>query len=111
MHASLLLALLPAFALAAPAPIITPRDAKVIPGKFIVKLKESASKAKLDEAISLLASKPEFKYGFGSFNGFAGKISDATVKKLQDMDAVCVLISTAVAFSHCHLGRVYPEGC
>jgi subtilisin family serine protease len=88
MHAALLLALLPAFALAAPAPIITPRDAKVIPGKFIVKLKESASKAKLDEAISLLAAKPEFKYGFGSFNGFAGKISDATVKKLQDLDAV-----------------------
>jgi hypothetical protein len=87
MHTALLLTLLP-FVLAAPAPIITPRDAKIIPGKYIVKLKETAAKGKLDEAISLLSSKPDFKYGFGSFNGFAGKISDATVKKLQDLDAV-----------------------
>jgi len=87
MHSALLLTLLP-FVLAAPAPIITPRGAQVIPGKYIVKLKESASKANLEEAVSLLKEKPEHKYGFGKFAGFAGKINAATIKKLQDLDAV-----------------------
>ncbi|KAF2203617.1 subtilisin-like protein [Delitschia confertaspora ATCC 74209] len=85
MHASFLLALLP-FALA--APVITPRNTQVIPGKYIVKLKTSASDANLDEALALLPTAPEHKYKFGGFNGFAGKISDAAVKKLQALDAI-----------------------
>ncbi|KAF2468473.1 subtilisin-like serine protease-like protein PR1A [Lindgomyces ingoldianus] len=85
MHVSLLLALLP-YALA--APVITPRGSTIIPGKYIVKMKAGASKASLEEAKALLAHSPDHEYGFGSFSGFAGKISDATVANLQKLDAV-----------------------
>ncbi|KAF2193522.1 subtilisin-like serine protease-like protein PR1A [Zopfia rhizophila CBS 207.26] len=85
MHASFLLALLP-YALA--APVITPRESNIIPGKYIVKMKAEASKENLDEAVALLQKSPEHKYSFGGFNGFAGEIADATVEKLQKFDAV-----------------------
>jgi len=85
MHSSLLLALLP-YVLA--APVITPRDSAIIPGKYIVKMKAGTSKANLDAAKALLANAPEHEYGFGGFSGFAGKISDATIAKLSKLDAV-----------------------
>jgi hypothetical protein len=88
MHATIFLALLP-YVIA--APIITPRGSAIIPGKYIVKMKAGASKANFDAAKALLANSPQYEYGFGGFTGFAGKISDATVTKLQKLDAVCDL--------------------
>lgn len=83
--ASLLVALLPA---AFAAPLLIPRDSKLIADKFIVKLRPEASKADLEEAKALLAKTPDYDYEFGGFNGFAGSISPSTVSKLQALDAV-----------------------
>ncbi|KAF2706446.1 subtilisin-like serine protease-like protein PR1A [Pleomassaria siparia CBS 279.74] len=85
MHSAILLALLP-YVLA--APLIIPRDAQLLPGKFIVKMKAEASKESLEEAKGLLANSPDHEFDFGGFSGFSGSIAAATVTKLQALDAV-----------------------
>lgn len=85
MHISILLALLP-YVLA--APVIVPRDAKLVPGKFIVKLKAEATKENLEEAKALLTSAPDHEFDFSGFSGFSGSISPTTIKKLQALNAV-----------------------
>ncbi|KAF2657881.1 elastase-like serine protease [Lophiostoma macrostomum CBS 122681] len=70
------------------APLLTPRAAQLIPGKYIVKMKADASQADLDAAKALLANSPDHEYSFGGFNGFAGSVSASTVSKLQQTDAV-----------------------
>ncbi|KAK3365500.1 alkaline protease-like protein [Lasiosphaeria ovina] len=97
MHlSSALLCLLP-LALAAPAPVpgpeplaprapvIQPREGKLVPGKYIVKLKDGASNEALDAVISKFASiKPDHVYKASSkFKGFASKIDSATLAKIQ----------------------------
>jgi len=85
MYSSLLLALLPTtFA----APLLRPRDATLIANKFIVKFKGEVHTTAFDEVKASLASKPDFEYSFGGFNGFAGTLSDAELAQLQASDAV-----------------------
>jgi len=85
MYTSLLLALLPAvFA----APLIKQRDAKAIPGKYIVKFKGEVSV--MDAVRAEIANTPDHEYSFGGFNGFAGTLSAAELEKLQASDAVCM---------------------
>ncbi|KAF2276748.1 subtilisin-like protease [Westerdykella ornata] len=94
MHiASFLLVLLPS---ALAAPLIVPRNAALVPGKYIVKMKPEASKKDLEQAKSLLATTPDFDYDFGDFSGFAGSVSAATVSKLQKLDAVSWISQDAV---------------
>jgi hypothetical protein len=83
--AALLLALLPA---AFAAPLIVPRDVKLVPNKFIVKMKPEASKADLAKAKALLSKTVDHDYAFGGFNGFAGSMDKATVSKLQALKSV-----------------------
>ena len=90
MYAIALLSLLP-LALAAPAPIaepapiIEPRGAAVIPGKYIVKLKEGVSEDALTATIGKLGSfKTDHVYKAGSFKGFASKLDAATLEVLQN---------------------------
>lgn len=87
MHSAILLALLP-YVLA--APLIIPRGAALVPGKFIVKLKAEASKENLEEAKALLAKSPDHEFDFGGFTGFSGSVSPSAIAKLQALDAVCV---------------------
>ncbi|KAF2203614.1 subtilisin-like serine protease-like protein PR1A [Delitschia confertaspora ATCC 74209] len=81
----LLLAVLP---LALGAPVITPRAGTVIPGKYIVKMKNEVAQDILEHAISLLQKQPEHIYGFGSYKGFAGELSDAVVKIISALPGV-----------------------
>jgi subtilisin family serine protease len=85
MHSAILLSLLP-YVLA--APLIVPRGAALVPGKFIVKLKADASKANLEEAKALLAKSPDHEFDFGGFTGFSGSVSPSGIAKLQALDAV-----------------------
>lgn len=98
MHSAIILALLP-YVLA--APLIVPRGAALVPGKFIVKLKAEASKENLEEAKALLAKSPDHEYDFGGFTGFSGSVSASAIAKLQALDAVCVTgrISTRVSLT------------
>ncbi|KAK3326988.1 peptidase S8/S53 domain-containing protein [Cercophora scortea] len=95
MLVSTLLALAPALALAAPAtvidkraPIIEPRGATIIPGKYIVKFKESASAASIDAAIAKLSHKADHVFKAGQFKGFAGKISEEHLETIQSIPEV-----------------------
>jgi hypothetical protein len=85
MRLSLLLAVLP---LAFAAPIITPRAGQVIPGKYIIKLKNDALQALVSEALDLLDDEPEHKWDFGGFKGFGAKISDDLVEKIAALPGV-----------------------
>ncbi|KAF2193523.1 subtilisin-like serine protease-like protein PR1A [Zopfia rhizophila CBS 207.26] len=87
MRLSLLLAALP-LALALPAPIINPRAGQVIPGKYIIKMKNDAAQDVLESALKLLSKEPEHVYGFGSYKGFAAEISDSIVGLLQALPGV-----------------------
>jgi hypothetical protein len=87
---TLLLALLPAvFA----APVITPRDAKLIPGKYIVKMKSDASKEDVEEAKKSFA-KVDYEYDFAGFKGFAGEVPTDSVSTFEASDAVSASIWT-----------------
>jgi subtilisin family serine protease len=92
MHFSAaLLALLPA-ALAAPttgtidkrAPIIAARAGQVVPGKYVIKLKEGTADDALDAAIAKLgASKADHVYRSRKFKGFAGKLEAALLDEIR----------------------------
>ncbi|KAI8941275.1 hypothetical protein NX059_002505 [Plenodomus lindquistii] len=88
MKLQVLLALLP-LTIAAPAPL-EPRDGTPIPGKYIIKLKSSASSTKglsipqlLSNALQQVQANAQQTYKFGNFNGFATTLSDSAVKKLR----------------------------
>jgi len=72
--------------LALAAPVIQPRAAQLIPGNYIVKLKEGASENTLQNAIKQLKStQAKHVYRAGRFKGFAAKLSP------QVLDAVSKL--------------------
>ncbi|KAF4595781.1 subtilisin-like protease Pr1A [Ophiocordyceps camponoti-floridani] len=90
MHLCLVLPLLPAALAAAivhkraePAPLLTPRNAEVIPEKYIVKFKESSEMSVLDEAINSLTSDADHLYHH-TFKGFAISLKDDALEKLRD---------------------------
>jgi hypothetical protein len=97
MHFSVaLLALLPA-ALAAPtteplgkrAPIIAARGGSVVPGKYVIKLKEGASNDALEAALKKLGnSKADHVYRSRKFKGFAGKLGAALLDEVRSLPDV-----------------------
>jgi subtilisin family serine protease len=85
MRFTVLLAVLP---LALAAPIITPRAGQIVPGKYIVKMKNAAAQEILEEALALLTDDADYVYSFGTYKGFAGKISDNVVKLIAALPSV-----------------------
>jgi len=96
MQLSLLLSLLPALALAAPAPIIQPRAGSPIPGRYIVRLKNENLQTALENALKLLPKDPAHVYQFEGFSGFAAEINDNVVKLLQALPGVSYIEQDAV---------------
>ena len=98
LYSSTLLALLP-LALAAPAPagpldrrapIISPRGVEIIPGKYIVKLKEGSDNTALEKAIALLTkATAKYVYSNDKFKGFASDLDDLTLDILRSLPQVC----------------------
>ncbi|KAK4121186.1 serine protease [Parathielavia appendiculata] len=97
LFSTALLALLPAAALAAPttepitkrAPIIAARAGQVVPGKYVIKLKEDASDDALEAAISKLRNKPDFVYKkHRKFKGFAGKVESDALDAIRSLPEV-----------------------
>ncbi|KAH7313748.1 cephalosporin C acetylhydrolase [Stachybotrys elegans] len=94
MRSATLLALLP-LAMAAPsvskraspAPIVRPRGADVVEGKFIVKMKDdlltTAVVSAVKSAISSIAADADYTYS-KAFNGFSATLTDAELKALQN---------------------------
>lgn len=70
------------------APLLTPRAGTVIPGKYIVKLKNDAADDMVEWALNKLSKTPDHVYGMNHFKGFSGDIDDIMVEFLQGLDEV-----------------------
>jgi hypothetical protein len=97
MHALALLALLP-LVVAVPvadqrAPLLEPRglNVEIVPNKYIVKMRDTVSDAKIDRALGQLGSvKADHVYKGKGFKGFASMMNAATLENLQnDPDVRC----------------------
>jgi hypothetical protein len=98
MRASVLLAILP-LALAAPqkrAPLVIPRDAELIQGKYIVKLKDVSSDftAQADTVISSIAADADLVYE--NFGGFAATLTEEEIEALRSNPAVSQAFPTLI---------------
>jgi hypothetical protein len=74
------------------APTInTPREAddSVIPGKYIIKLKDGILPLASDARIASVAHKIGHEYYMGTFNGFAATFTDEEKAELEAHDIVC----------------------
>jgi subtilisin family serine protease len=107
MRASTLLALLP-LAMAAPssinskrdspAPLVVPRGADLIDGKYIVKFKEGTVSASVDSAISSIAASADYTYK-ARFNGFAASLTEEELKTLRDDPSVAFIEQDAKVYA------------
>ncbi|KAK4165538.1 cuticle-degrading protease [Cladorrhinum sp. PSN259] len=76
-----LAALLP---LALAAPVLQPRGAQLIPGSYIVKLKDGTTDSTLQNTLKgLKAVSPDHTYKGGRFKGFAAKLSAANLDAVR----------------------------
>ena len=91
MHFTTIAALLP---LALAAPVIQPRAAQLIPGSYIVKLKEGASDSTLQNTIKGL--KTTHVYRNSKFRGFAADLSSKALQEVQNLPEVDYIEQNAV---------------
>ncbi|KAL7895821.1 serine protease precursor [Trichoderma sp. SZMC 28014] len=88
MRVSSLLAFLPlAMAVpsrrASPAPVLVPRGAQVLEGKYIVKMKTEAQTSAVESAISGVSAGASHRYSH-SFSGFAAALTPRELETLQN---------------------------
>ncbi|KID64093.1 Proteinase T [Metarhizium brunneum] len=87
MKGSTLLAILP-LAMAAPAkrsfpaPVLVPRGAELIEGKYIIKMKAKAEVSAVSSAISSIAAEADYTYN--DWNGFVATLTPEELQKLTD---------------------------
>lgn len=101
MQTTTVVALLLPLALAAPsrrpspAPLIKPRGAQLVDGKYIIKLKHDVKDGALSNVMSALSSTADHVYNSGMFSGFAAALTAGELEVLRDNDnvrlAACLL--------------------
>ncbi|KAI1075303.1 peptidase S8/S53 domain-containing protein [Whalleya microplaca] len=69
---------------AQPAPVIKPRAAQLIDGKYIVKMKADAQAGSLESSIKAVTSDADFVYNSNSFKGFASSLTADELESLQN---------------------------
>ena len=74
---------------AQPAPVIKPRGASLIDGKYIVKLKGEAQAGSLESVMSAVKADADHVYKIGNFKGFASGLSSEELESLQNDANVC----------------------
>jgi hypothetical protein len=69
-----------------PAPVLRPRDTgdNLIPGQYIVKMKSGMTTASVTDATSLFEGETEHEWHEGEFKGFAAKLDDKALEKIQN---------------------------
>ncbi|OTB02284.1 hypothetical protein M426DRAFT_24907 [Hypoxylon sp. CI-4A] len=101
MRTTTALALLP-LALAAPskratpAPVIRPRGAQLVDGKYIVKMKAGAKAESVQASIQSVASDADFVYNNNKFQGFASSLTAEELEALQGNDDVDYIEQDAI---------------
>ncbi|KAI1281430.1 subtilisin-like protease PR1K [Xylaria sp. FL0933] len=73
---------------ASPAPLLKPRNADIIEGKYIVKMKSSSTVETLEAHKNLVSSKVDYTYNSHKFAGFAVSMTPEEVEALQNMPDV-----------------------
>ena len=74
------------------APVVTPRAGQVIPGRYIVKFKDSDfSTAAINNILALLPAAPAHTYTLNTFKGFAAALSDDLVRTIANSPSVSIL--------------------
>ncbi|KAF3032196.1 subtilisin-like serine protease [Didymella keratinophila] len=71
-----------------PAPLLEARQGTPIPGKYIVKMKDSGLTNTTYVALKLLQGSADHVYNMGSFQGFAAQMSDSVVNVLRRLPSV-----------------------
>lgn len=100
MHSTILLATLP-LALSAPsqraqpAPLLQPRGAQIVDGKYIVKLKHDAFDGALTTAMNTLSSDADYVYNTGKFRGFASGLTAEELETLRSDANVCAILGSS----------------
>ncbi|KAK1762166.1 serine protease precursor [Phialemonium atrogriseum] len=101
MHAATILSLL-TLAAAAPsrraesAPLIKPRGARLIEGRYIVKLKGDVQAASVHSAMHGRPANPDHVYNMGRFNGFASGLTAEQLEALRNDPSVEYIEQDAV---------------
>ncbi|KAI0097603.1 subtilisin-like protease PR1K [Nemania sp. FL0031] len=85
---------------ASPAPLMKPRNAQIIEGKYIVKMKSSSTIDLIESHKSLVASKVDFTYNSHKFAGFAASMTPEEVEALQNMPNVEYIEHDAVVTAY-----------
>ncbi len=90
MRSATLLALLPlamaapSIRRASPAPLVTPRGAQLVEGKYIIKFKNEVGTESVSSAIASIEADADYVYNSGKFNGFASSLTKEELESLQN---------------------------
>jgi hypothetical protein len=71
-----------------PAPILRSRDARLLPNKYIVKLKPGSSTEALSKALDLFPGDAERVYTSDAFKGFATSLDSKSLTAIQNSNDV-----------------------
>lgn len=91
-----LFALASVLPLALAAPLIEPMAGTAIPGSYIIKLKEGASDAAVQDTIKGLKASPKHVYRSKKFKGFSAELNSAGLKTVQSLPEVEYVEQNAV---------------
>ncbi|KAI1477367.1 subtilisin-like protein [Daldinia eschscholtzii] len=69
---------------ASPAPVIKPRGAQLVDGKYIVKMKADVKPESIQTSIQSVASDADFVYNSNKFKGFASSLSEEELEALKN---------------------------
>ncbi|PHH81253.1 hypothetical protein CDD82_1192 [Ophiocordyceps australis] len=64
------------------APLIVPRDAQLVEGSYIVRMKAEAAEQSISSTMELLSAPPAFTYT-DAFNGFAGSLTPEELETIR----------------------------
>ncbi|KAF2994394.1 subtilisin-like serine protease [Curvularia kusanoi] len=81
---------------AQPAPLLEARQGTAIPGKYIVKMKDSGATNTTTAALKLLNKSANTVYTLNGFQGFAAEISDSVVMALRLLPTVDYIEKDAI---------------
>ncbi|KAI0129549.1 peptidase S8/S53 domain-containing protein [Xylariales sp. AK1849] len=90
-----------------PAQLLVNRDANLIPGQYIIKMKDGISAASVDDAMTLFEGDAEHVWKTG-FKGFAAKLDAAALENIQNHPEVEYVEQDAVVSINTYVSQSSP---
>lgn len=96
---------------AAAAPLLTPQNVELIPGKYIVVMRPDASDSALNNLTGLMGEdSTDYVYTIGSFRAAAGSLSRGLMTAVQQMSSVSVALTPCLFTSmECTVLLCFPN--